>query len=131
MAASYWESTQRKYWTFTKEQLNFERKKIEESERNLVNMYPLPDRRLLSVYFSMRMSLPSLRIRTLTFFRTYQNGKASGDSTTSFGDGSSLCPALLHESRNPTYQSSARLSDLSLSRLQDGRVPPTYSHDSG
>lgn len=54
MAASYWESTQRKFWTFTKQQLALERKKLEESERNLVNMYPLPDRRLLSVHFYHR-----------------------------------------------------------------------------
>jgi hypothetical protein len=54
MASSYWESTQRKFWTFTKAQLAFERKKIEESERNLVNLYPLPDRRLLSIYFYHR-----------------------------------------------------------------------------
>jgi cyclin C len=55
MASSYWESTQRKFWTFTKQQLAFERKKIEEPERNLVNMYPLPDRRHLSIYFYHRM----------------------------------------------------------------------------
>ncbi|OCL07950.1 C/H/G cyclin [Glonium stellatum] len=51
MAASYWESTQRKFWTFTKQQLALERRKVEESERVLVQQYPLPDRRLLSIYF--------------------------------------------------------------------------------
>jgi hypothetical protein len=51
---NYWESTQRKFWTFTKQQLATERKKMEEAERNLVNMYPLPDRRLLSIYFYHR-----------------------------------------------------------------------------
>ena len=56
MAANYWESTQRKFWTFSKQQLAVERKRIEESERNLVNMYPLPDRRLLSIYFYHRGS---------------------------------------------------------------------------
>jgi cyclin C len=61
MASSYWESTQRKFWTFTKQQLAFERKKIEESERNLVNMYPLPDRRHLSIYFYHRKSHSALR----------------------------------------------------------------------
>lgn len=62
MASSYWESTQRKFWTFTKQQLAFERKKIEESERNLVNLYPLPDRRYLSIYFGNRTSLTSCEI---------------------------------------------------------------------
>ncbi|ORY13483.1 cyclin-like protein [Clohesyomyces aquaticus] len=56
MAASYWESTQRKFWTFTKQQLTLERKKLEESERNLVNLYPLPDRRHLSIYFYHQLS---------------------------------------------------------------------------
>ncbi|KAH8727641.1 cyclin-like protein [Phaeosphaeriaceae sp. PMI808] len=51
MASSYWESTQRKFWTFTKQQLAQERKRIEDAERNLVNLYPLPDRRHLSIYF--------------------------------------------------------------------------------
>jgi len=54
MASSYWESTQRKFWTFTKPQLALERKRLEEAERNLVNMYPLPDRRYLSIYFYHR-----------------------------------------------------------------------------
>lgn len=57
MASSYWESTQRKFWTFTREQLAVERKRIEDSERNLVNLYPLPDRRHLSIYFYHRMPL--------------------------------------------------------------------------
>lgn len=56
MASSYWDSTQRKFWTFSKQQLAFERKKIEESDRNLVNMYPLPDRRHLSIYFYHQLS---------------------------------------------------------------------------
>jgi cyclin C len=51
---NYWESTQRKFWTFSKQQLATERKKMEEAERNLVTMYPLPDRRLLSIYFYHR-----------------------------------------------------------------------------
>lgn len=56
MAANYWESTQRKYWTFTRQQLALERKKVEDLERNLVNMYPLPDRRHLSIYFYHQLS---------------------------------------------------------------------------
>ncbi|KAJ4986903.1 RNA polymerase II holoenzyme cyclin-like subunit [Stagonosporopsis vannaccii] len=56
MASNYWESTQRRFWTFTKQQLALERKKMEESERNLVNLYPLPDRRHLSIYFYHQLS---------------------------------------------------------------------------
>ncbi|KAF2745172.1 C/H/G cyclin [Sporormia fimetaria CBS 119925] len=51
MAANYWESTQRRFWTFSKPQLALERKKLEESERSLVTMYPLADWRHLSIYF--------------------------------------------------------------------------------
>lgn len=54
MASNYWESTQRRFWTFTKQQLALERKKMEEAERNLVSLYPLPDRRHLSIYFYHR-----------------------------------------------------------------------------
>jgi len=56
MAASYWDSTQRKFWTFTKQQLEFERRKLKETERALVQQYPLPDRRLLSIYFYHQLS---------------------------------------------------------------------------
>lgn len=63
MASSYWDSTQRKYWTFTKQQLALERKKVEEAERGLVNSYPLPDRRLLSIYFYHRKKHDILILR--------------------------------------------------------------------
>jgi cyclin C len=77
MAASYWDSTQRRYWTFTKQQLAQERKKLEDSERNLVNMYPLPDRRHLSIYFSTReLSLPQGSMwDRLTFWNASELGK--------------------------------------------------------
>jgi cyclin C len=55
MAASYWDSTQRKHWTFSKPQLLEQRRKLEETERMLMTQYPLPDRRLLNIYFSIRM----------------------------------------------------------------------------
>jgi cyclin C len=54
MAANYWDSTQRRHWTFTKAQVVEMHRKVEEVDRLLVNQYPLPDRRLLNVYFSIR-----------------------------------------------------------------------------
>jgi cyclin C len=51
---NYWESSQRRFWTFTKQQLAAERKRMEEAEKNLVNLFPLPDRRHLSIYFYSR-----------------------------------------------------------------------------
>lgn len=57
MAANYWESTQRRHWQFTKEQLDDLRKKLEDEDQNLVQMYPLPQLRHLSIYFNQRTSL--------------------------------------------------------------------------
>jgi hypothetical protein len=58
MAANYWESTQRRYWQFTRQQLDDLRKKLEEEDQNLVQMYPLPQLRYLSIYFNQRMFEP-------------------------------------------------------------------------
>ena len=54
MAATYWESTQRRYWQFTRGQLDDLRKKLEDDDQNLVQMYPLPQLRHLSIYFNQR-----------------------------------------------------------------------------
>ncbi|KIW06635.1 uncharacterized protein PV09_02347 [Verruconis gallopava] len=54
MAANYWESSQRKYWTFTKKELSEMRKAMEQENQQLVSQYPLPDRRLLNIYLSYR-----------------------------------------------------------------------------
>lgn len=54
MAANYWESTQRRYWQFTRGQLDDLRKKLEDEDQNLVQMYPLPSLRHLSIYFNQR-----------------------------------------------------------------------------
>ncbi len=57
MAANYWESTQRKHWQFTREQLEDLRKKLDDEDQNLVQMYPLPQQRHLSIFFNQRESL--------------------------------------------------------------------------
>jgi cyclin C len=54
MAANYWESTQRRHWQFTRQQLEDLRKKLEDEDQNLVQMYPLPQLRHLSIYFNQR-----------------------------------------------------------------------------
>ncbi|KAJ2991386.1 hypothetical protein NUW58_g2533 [Xylaria curta] len=56
MAASYWESTQRRYWQFSKDELAQMREKLEESEQSLVQMFPLPQRRHLSIYFNQQLN---------------------------------------------------------------------------
>lgn len=54
MAANYWESTQRRHWQFSKDELSQLREKLEESEQSLVQMFPLPQLRHLSIYFNQR-----------------------------------------------------------------------------
>ncbi|KAG9248681.1 cyclin-C [Calycina marina] len=56
MAANYWESTQRRNWQYTREQLADLRKKLEEEEPKLVQMYPLPQLRHMSIYFNQQIA---------------------------------------------------------------------------
>ncbi|KAE8453499.1 hypothetical protein EG329_010360 [Mollisiaceae sp. DMI_Dod_QoI] len=56
MAANYWESTQRRHWQFTRQQLEDLRKKLEDEDQNLVQMYPLPQVRHLSIYFNQQIA---------------------------------------------------------------------------
>lgn len=58
MAANYWNSTQKKYWTFSKKELAEIRKNLEAESSQIVSQYPLPDRRLLNIYFSHRRIVP-------------------------------------------------------------------------
>jgi cyclin C len=54
MAASFWESTQRRFWIFTKDELERVREKLREDEQSLVQLFPLPEWRHLSIYFNQR-----------------------------------------------------------------------------
>jgi cyclin-C len=56
MAASFWESTQRRHWTFTKDELAQMREQLEEDEYNLVHMFALPQLRHMNIYFNQRES---------------------------------------------------------------------------
>ncbi len=58
MAANYWDSTQRRYWEFSKEQLAALRQRRQDEERSLVQMYPLPEWRHLNLFFCQRECLP-------------------------------------------------------------------------
>ena len=60
MAANYWASTQRRHWQFTRETLSQVRQKLEDGDHALVQQYSLPDRRLLSIFFNLRMLLIQL-----------------------------------------------------------------------
>ena len=55
MAANYWTSSQRRCWQFSRQALSDIREQLESGEQNLIQQYPLPDRRLLSLFFNQRM----------------------------------------------------------------------------
>lgn len=55
MAANYWTSTQRLYWQFSKEELQEMRQKLESEDVAMCQQYPLPDRRLLSIFFNQQL----------------------------------------------------------------------------
>ncbi|EKG19458.1 Cyclin [Macrophomina phaseolina MS6] len=56
MSASYWSSTQRRFWTYSKPELAQIRRSLEDENKELVQKYPLPDRRLLHVYFCSQLN---------------------------------------------------------------------------
>lgn len=56
MSANFWDSTQRRYWQFTKEELARQRLKLEEDNAEITQAFPLPHARHLYIYFNQRMS---------------------------------------------------------------------------
>lgn len=61
MAANYWESTQRKHWTFTKDQLATMRHKLDDEDPALVQSFGLPQLRHLNIFFNQRERVLWLR----------------------------------------------------------------------
>lgn len=55
MSANYWDSTQRRYWLFTKDQLNTMRTKLEQDNIDLVRMFPLSQPRHLAIFFNQQL----------------------------------------------------------------------------
>ncbi|XWW93324.1 hypothetical protein V2A60_001257 [Cordyceps javanica] len=55
MSANYWDSTQRRYWLFTKDQLNTMRTKLEQDNHDLVRMFPLSQPRHLAIFFNQQL----------------------------------------------------------------------------
>ncbi|AEO71303.1 uncharacterized protein THITE_2123506 [Thermothielavioides terrestris NRRL 8126] len=56
MAANYWESTQRKHWQFTKDELAALRQRLDDEDPGLVHMFPLPQLRHLNIYFNQQIN---------------------------------------------------------------------------
>lgn len=63
MAASYWHSTQKRDWLYTREQLAHVRHKLDTEENNgLARQYPLPETRLLSLFLHQNLSKLAKRL---------------------------------------------------------------------
>ncbi|KAK3304196.1 cyclin-like protein [Chaetomium strumarium] len=56
MAANYWESTQRKHWQFTKDELAAIRQRLDDEDPAVVQMFPLPQLRHLNIYFNQQIN---------------------------------------------------------------------------
>ncbi|EEY17900.1 RNA polymerase II holoenzyme cyclin-like subunit [Verticillium nonalfalfae] len=56
MAANFWDSTQRRYWQFTKDGLATMRQKLEDENTELVQLFPLPQVRHLNIYFNQQIN---------------------------------------------------------------------------
>jgi hypothetical protein len=54
MAANYWTSTQRRHWLFSREKLAEIRDALREKDKAAHSQFPLPDQRLLNIYFNQR-----------------------------------------------------------------------------
>jgi cyclin C len=54
MAANYWASTQRRHWLFSREKLADVRERLRERDKVAHSQFPLPDSRLLNIYFNQR-----------------------------------------------------------------------------
>lgn len=54
MAANYWASSQRLHWQFTREKLAEVRNQLDAVDKEAVKLFPLPERRHLSIYFNIR-----------------------------------------------------------------------------
>lgn len=55
MAANYWDSTQARYWTFTKAELQDLRRKIQDQNKSLHIKYELPERRHMNIYLQQQL----------------------------------------------------------------------------
>lgn len=130
MAANYWESTQRRNWQFTREQLEDLRKKLEDEDQNLVQMYPLPCVRHLSIYFNQRKppdgcSEPMLISR---LYRSCKTWKTPWGTTAGYSNSTALYPPFLFKGRDQTHKSLPGHSHRRILGLQDGRMPASYQN---
>lgn len=141
MAASYWDSTQRKHWTFTKDQLASMRQKLEDEDPALVQSFGLPQLRHLNIFFNQRERDPfffrsaiqlmiNLALMFVGFwYRNQSPWKETGNPTASHGYSPSLYQTLLHKGRNSQDEPISRHHNSPVFSLQDGGVSATYQAD--
>jgi cyclin C len=55
MASNYWDSTQAKFWTFTKSELADMRQELEAANQPTCSRHAIPDRRLMNIYFQQQL----------------------------------------------------------------------------
>jgi hypothetical protein len=128
MAANYWESSQRRYWQFTREELEDLRKKLEDEDPILVQNYPLPQLRHLSIYFNQRESLvlPPVLALNRIFSRSCEAWETPRRTTASDGDRPAIYSPVLCKNRDPADKPVSGACDCSISCVQDGGVPAPY-----
>lgn len=56
MAANYWCSSQRLHWQFSRTKLAETRRALEAQDQRITAAYPLPNYRMLSIFFNQRTS---------------------------------------------------------------------------
>ncbi|CAG8903716.1 unnamed protein product [Penicillium egyptiacum] len=64
MAANYWASTQRRHWLFSREKLADIREGLREKDKVAHSQFPLPDQRLLNIYFNQQLIKLGKRMST-------------------------------------------------------------------
>ncbi|KAJ5488767.1 RNA polymerase II holoenzyme cyclin-like subunit [Penicillium diatomitis] len=64
MAANYWASTQRRHWLFTREKLAEVRDRLRDQDKASHSQFPLPDQRLLNIYFNQQLIKLGKRMST-------------------------------------------------------------------
>ncbi|CAG7924200.1 unnamed protein product [Penicillium olsonii] len=64
MAANYWASSQRRHWLFSREKLADIRDGLWEKDKVAHSQFPLPDQRLLNIYFNQQLIKLGKRMST-------------------------------------------------------------------
>lgn len=102
MASNYWDSTQARYWTFTKDELLELREGLESTNPTVVTKYPLPEPRLLNIYVQQRKAPQQgqVDLRADLACRNHQARSPDEPSTAAHSYSTSLCPPLLYKGRD-------------------------------